>query len=325
MHTKDILTHYDIGTVESVVPVGTGLINTTYRVVTEGGDFVLQKIHKVIPDAAAGDMQVVTAFLAMRGMKVPTLMTTRDGGLFVRDAAGDRWRVYPWIAGTIVDALASPDMARSAGRIVGEMHRHLAELDYTPKGSIPHFHDTAFFVDELRSIADDLPDEAKAIADDILATLPPLIIGDDAGRKQVSHADLKISNIVFDADGAAVGVIDFDTILWHYPAVDLGDAFRSWCNPTAEDDPDATFDAALFAAAEAGYAEGRGVAASPEDRVLHLRATKQIALELASRFLIDIVRDNYFGFDASRYPDRKSHNLARAKGQHHLASTIPTA
>lgn len=323
MQTRLILEHYDVGTIDSIVPVGTGLINTTYRVVAQGGDFVLQKMHDVIPDAAAQDMKVVTSHLAANGLQVPNLVSTKDGQPFVRDDEGKRWRLYPWIAGRIVDALESPDMAREAGRIVGAMHAALAELDYTPQGSIPHFHDTAFIVEELRAVAPQLPEGAKRIADDILATLPGLILADEAGPKQIIHADLKVSNLVFNDAGKAVGIIDFDTILWHYPAIDLGDAFRSWCNPTMEDDADATFDAVLFDAAEAGYVQGRGIAPTREDRLLHLRATKQIALELASRFLIDVVRDNYFGYDAKRYPDRRTHNLARAFGQYHLAQTIP--
>lgn len=323
MQYSELVAHFPLTSVADVIPVGTGLINTTYRVTAGEGDFVLQRLHDVIPDAAASDMQVVTAHLASAGLQVPNLVMTKTGEPFARDTEGKRWRMYPWIPGRIVDALESRDMARSAGRLVGVMHRALAELAYQPQGSIPHFHDTAFIVEELRQVAGQLPDNVKKIADDILATLPALILDDSAGSRQIIHADLKISNLVFDQSGQAVGVIDFDTLLWHYPAIDLGDAFRSWCNETTEDNPQATFDAVLFDSAEAGYAEGRGLPATREDRLLHLRATKQIALELASRFLIDVVRDNYFGFDAKRYPDRRSHNIARALGQYHLAQTIP--
>ncbi len=143
------------------------------------------------------------------------------------------------------------------------------------------------------------------------------------GPQQLIHGDLKISNLIFDDLGHAVGLIDFDTILRHARAIDLGDAFRSWCNRTAEDDPDASFDVAFFEAAASGYAEGLGMPSGPPVRARHLRATKQITLELAARFLIDVVRDTYFGFDAARYPHRRAHNVARARGQYHLAQTIP--
>lgn len=163
-----------------------------------------------------------------------------------------------------------------------------------------------------------MPEEVAAIAGDVLAALPGIIITD--APKQLIHGDLKVSNIVFDDASHAVGIIDFDTILLHQRTVDVGDALRSWCNRTAEDDAAATFDMTFCDAALAGYADGFG---STDDRALLLRGAKQITLELAARFLTDVVRDNYFGYDATRYSSRRDANIARAIGQHHLATTIP--
>jgi len=210
---------------------------------------------------------------------------------------------------------------RAAGRFVGLLHKHLAACDYLPQGSIPHFHDTDFVLTELQNVQPRLPDAVRGIADDILTTLPSLIVADEP--QQLIHRDLKISNLIFDDLGHAVGIIDFDTILRHARAIDLGDAFRSWCNRTSEDDPDATFNVAFFEVTASGYAESFGMPSGPEERARHLRATKQITLELAARFLIDVVHDTYFGFDAARYPHRRAHNVARARGQHHLVQTIP--
>lgn len=316
----EILSQFALSRVVDVVPVGSGLINATYKVTTDGGDYVLQKLHDVIPDAAAEDMVAVTSYLAMNGLHVPALVVANDGAPFVRSADGSRWRVYPWIAGKIVEAVTDVEMARSAGKLVGDMHRLLATLNYTPKGSIPHFHDTAFILDELHSVRADLPADVAAIADDIIATLPSIIITD--GGTQIIHGDLKISNIIFDENSRAIGVIDFDTLLLHHTEVDMGDALRSWCNRTTEDDPHAVFDMEIFDAVIEGY--GNGVAVPSDiDRARMLRGTKQIALELAARFLVDVVRDNYFGYDTSKYPNRRAANVARAIGQHHLASTIP--
>lgn len=320
---QEILAHFPVTSVTDVQPIGTGLINATFKVTTGEGIFALQKLHDVIPDAAAEDMRVVTTALSDAGMAVPRMLSTRDGAPFYRAPDGARWRMYAWLDGVVVDAVKDEHMAREAGRIVGEMHRHLARLDYRPQGSIPHFHDTAFIVDELRSVRDALPETLHAMADDILGSLPSIMLID--GEQQIIHADLKISNILFDDAYNAVGIIDFDTLLWHFRAIDLGDAYRSWCNRTAEDDGAATFDRALFQAAEEGYQTGWGMPLTDADHALHMRATQQIALELASRFLIDVVRDTYFGFDAARYATRRDANIARAQGQYHLASTIPTS
>lgn len=321
MRPEVILPHFPLPTVREVTPVGSGLLHVTYRVVTVDGDFVVQRLHDAIPDSAVEDMRMVTTYLVSRGLQVPSLVPAQDGMSFARDASGGRWRVYPWLPGRVVDSMPDAAMAREAGRLVGLMHRHLAAFDYIPQGSIPHFHDTMFILTELQSVQAQLPDAVRGIADDIVATLPSLITADEP--QQLVHGDLKISNLIFDDMGQAVGIIDFDTILRHARAIDLGDAFRSWCNRTAEDNPDATFDVAFFEAAASGYAQGFGVPSRPEERARHLRATKQIALELAARFLIDVVRDAYFGFDAMRYANRLAHNLARARGQYHLAQTIP--
>lgn len=321
MQPEVIVQHFALPAVRTVTPVGSGLLHATYSVVTVAGEFVVQRLHDAIPDRAIDDMRMVTAYLVSCGLRVPSLVLTRDGQPFVRDPSGRRWRVYPWLPGHVVERLPDSVMAREAGRLVGLLHKHLAAFDYIPQGSIPHFHDTDFVLTELQNVHPRLPDEVRSIADDILATLPSLIMADEP--QQLVHGDLKISNLIFDDLGHAVGIIDFDTILRHARAIDLGDAFRSWCNRTAEDDPHATFDVAFFEAATSGYTQGFGIPSGPEERVRHLRATKQITLELAARFLIDVVHDTYFGFDATRYPNRRAHNVARARGQYHLAQTIP--
>lgn len=320
MHHEMIIKKFPLPPVIDVQRVGSGNINVTYTVTTQRGVFALQMLHDVIPDAAALDMQAVTTHLAAHGLLVPSLIMTVDGQPFARAEDGSRWRVYPWIAGEIFDALPNAEMARVAGRIVGAMHHALADLDYTPQGSIPHFHDTAFIVDELQSVRAQMHESVATVADDVLATLPGLIITDQP--RQLVHGDLKISNLVFDDEGKAVGIIDFDTVLLHSRAVDFGDALRSWCNRTAEDDAQAQFDMTFFDAATAGYAEGIG---SNDDRALLLRGAKQVTLELTARFLIDVVRDSYFGYDTARYASRRDANIARAIGQHHLATTIPNA
>jgi Ser/Thr protein kinase RdoA (MazF antagonist) len=305
---------------------GTGLINHTYRVGTKETQFVLQRLHDIVSTEALEDMRIVTECLAERGMRVPTLIRSTDGQTAVRDDAGGRWRLYPLIPGRIFDAIESHDMAKEAGRIVGEMHRHLRGLSLDPKGSIEHFHDTMYVLNKLRGMEAKLPRRLRHMAQDMLATVPAMILTEGAAleRTQIVHGDLKISNILFDDAGRAVGVIDFDTIMRHFRAIDLGDALRSWCNRTAEDDPHATFDAGIFHAAMTGYGQGWGAPVREDEKRTFLRATIQISYELASRFLIDVVCDDYFGY-GKPYKSRRAANVARAVGQYHLAKTIPHA
>ena len=47
-----------------------------------------------------------------------------------------------------------------------------------------------------------------------------------------------------------------------------------------------------------------------------------VSLELASRFAADAILDSYFGWDATRFPSRRAHNLVRARGQFSLARCV---
>src|SRR5262249_55270928 len=108
MRPESIWRHFALPPVRAGHCVGSGLLHITYRIVTDEGDFVLQKLHRAISDAAVEDMRVVTAHLAAHGLQVPTLVPTQDGNVLARDAAGGRWRVYPWIHGRVVDAMPDP-------------------------------------------------------------------------------------------------------------------------------------------------------------------------------------------------------------------------
>ena len=50
-----------------------------------------------------------------------------------------------------------------------------------------------------------------------------------------------------------------------------------------------------------------------------------VPAELAARFCADAYEDSYFGWDASRYPSRRAHNLARARSQLRLSQAVRAA
>src|SRR5262245_57370204 len=139
MQPQVMAQHFSLPAVRTVTPVGRGLLHATYRVVTVGGDFVVQRLQAAIPDRAIDDMRMVTTYLVSCGLQVPSLVPTRDGRPFARDASDGRWRVYPWLPGHVVESLPDLAMARQAGRFVGLLHKRLAACHYIPRGSIPHF------------------------------------------------------------------------------------------------------------------------------------------------------------------------------------------
>lgn len=308
-------------------PFGTGLINLTLRGRIGAREVVVQRLHPVFAGTVHHDIEAVTAHLAARAFTTPRLVPTAEGRLWVDDDEGRPWRVLSYVAGGVAyDAVDAPSLAHEAGRLVGGFHAALLDLEHDYVHVRPGVHDTAAHLAKLEAAlrthhAHRLRPEVERAGEALLAGRAQLC---DARALPLRHAhgDLKISNLLFDARGRGLCLVDLDTLGRMPLAFELGDALRSWCN-RAHEDADAAFDPEIFAAAIAGYAsEAPGLDASEIDSLVLGTAT--IALELSARFLTDALEERYFGWDASRYPARGEHQLARARGQLALARALGT-
>ena len=311
-------------------PLGSGLINRTWLVSHPSGSgdtrYVLQQLNPVFPPAINADIEVVTDHLRGKGLVAPALLRTAEGRLWV-DHAGGAFRLMTHVAGVSLDRLQNPAEAREAGRLLAAFHRALADLDHEFPNQRAGVHDTARHLGVLREALVDHADHrdaaiirplAREILElaDALPRIPPL-------PERVVHGDPKINNILFDAaHGRAVCLIDLDTLGRMPLHLELGDAFRSWCNPKGEDSRQGVFDLDLFAAAVDGYAAGAKGWITDEEAAALVAGTLTIYVELAARFCADALRERYFGWDATRYPSRSAHNQVRATSQLNAARAL---
>jgi len=309
----------------TVSPLGSGLINRTWLVSSgpvSGPDqhrYVLQQVNPIFPAVINEDIQVVTAHLRARGLVAPELLPTLDGRLWVDDAGG-AYRLMTHVAGESHDRLASPAEAREAGHLLARFHRALADLHHEFRNQRLGVHDTER---HLGVLCQALIDHAahrdiaaiRPLATEILQladALPRL----PAPPDRIVHGDPKINNLLFDtATGRALCFIDLDTLGRMPLHLELGDAFRSWCNPKGEDSPRSAFALDLFTAAVDGYAAVAKGWITPEESAAIVPGTLTIYVELAARFCADALRESYFGWDAQRFPSRSAHNQARAASQ----------
>lgn len=300
-------------------PLGSGLINQTWLLEADGRRAVLQALNPIFPAAVNEDIRIVTRHLRAQGWPSPELLPAASGAFWV-EAGGRVYRLMSHVPGTSLDQLGDAAQARAAGGLLGRFHRALDGLDHHFAGSRLGVHDTPRHLRNLRQALADHEGHARfgeirPLAAEILATAEALPVL-PATRPRLVHGDPKINNMLFDpATGQALCLIDLDTLGPMALPLELGDAFRSWCNPAGEDRGSGSFSLDLFGGAVAGYAaETRGWI-EPAEQSAIVTATLTIYVELAARFCADALNERYFGWDASRFPSRSVHNQVRARSQ----------
>jgi Ser/Thr protein kinase RdoA (MazF antagonist) len=313
---RDVLAAYGFAQAQ-VTRIAGGLINRTYLVTDQGQRAVLQALHPVFAAEVNFDIEAVTTHLANKGLVTPRLVRTSSGAAWV-ESAGEVWRTLTFVDGTTLHAVTDPAQARAGFALIAEFHRAVADLDYEFQFTRAGVHDTAGHLARLARVgAGPLGQQILAAATDLpgLADLP----------KRVSHGDLKISNLLFAPGSPPRGLclIDLDTLGRQNIAYELGDALRSWCNPSGEDVVEPAVNLAVFAAAIHGYAQaGGGCTLTDAECRAIVPGLETVCIELAARFCVDMVEDRYFGWDSQRFPSRSEHNRVRAQGQLALAASV---
>ncbi len=308
-------------------PLGAGLINQTFDV--QGapvGRFVLQRLHPIFRPEVNEDIEAVTRHLEVRGMVTPRLLRTVAGALWV-EADGGVWRALSWVDGVGLHCLENPGQAREAGVALAKFHLNVSDLRHEFRSVRPGVHDTARHLANLRqalvshrahprfAAVEQLARQILAAAE-ALAPLPAM-------PTRIVHGDPKVNNILFSQDHArAICLIDLDTLSQMALPLELGDAFRSWCNPAGEDRSRAWFSLELFTAAMQGYAAGAAGFVRPVEWQNIVSATETIYVELAARFCADALDESYFGWNPREFPSRSEHNQVRAESQLQAARSL---
>lgn len=316
---QSILANYGLETAR-ISPLGNGLINQTWLV--ENGvseHFVLQRVNSMFPAAINQDIDVLTRHIEAKGLTTCRLVPANDGALWVEHEKGV-WRLLSRVDGASRNALTSAAQAREAGVVLGQFHLAVSDLEHTFSNLRLGIHDTARhlrFLDETLRNRTHHPEYAAVSSLgreilDIAKSLPVLPQVPD----RVVHGDPKVNNILFEAGGnRAICLVDLDTISQMPLPLELGDAMRSWCNPSGEDYWTGEFSAELFVPAIEGYAEQTRGWILPEEWSSIVPATHIILIELAARFCADALNETYFAWDPQKFATRSEHNQVRAAGQ----------
>lgn len=320
-------------------PLGNGLINRTLLVHDAGSRRVLQCLNTRVfrdPALVMRNCHVVTAHLGREraagryGYSVLELVPTLAGEPAAVLADGTWWRMYDHVPDTRTHEIAdSPALALEAGRGFGTFAAALSGLAGKSVGEvIPHFHDpverfeafrAALAADRVGRVAGASREcEAAQAYAEVLSHWRTLL---DAGLPwRITHNDCKLNNLLFDAGGRAICVIDLDTVMPGTLLFDFGDMGRTMLSPVPEDAGDlARVDVRreYFAALARGYVQGCGELLTPIERDNLVFAVRLVTGIMGLRFLADYLDgDRYFRV---AHP---AHNLDRARNQFTLYAAL---
>lgn len=306
-----------------------GHINESWRVTSADRDVVVQRINAhVFPRPA---LMIANAEHAARALRrrwrgfAPQFVECEDGALWFRDVDASCWRAAHYIEHA-PDAPQGIPTARAyhAGEAFGRVLVGLGDLALESwENPIPGYHELAPRLADLDALVAGDPMGRSGAAERELELVElhrkGLAWPDDLPRRLI-HGDCKLSNVLFDAAGEVIAVVDLDTVMVGFPGWDFGDLVRSAASSAAEDEPDPDridLDMRRFEALAAGYRRATdGVVTQAEVESL-ARGAPYIAFVLGVRFLADFLAgDRYFRIHHPRQ------NLDRARAQLRLARVM---
>ena len=343
---KHIVAQFAIeGNVAEVKPLGNGLINTTYKVVTEGSapDYVLQHINTAIfPDVEMlmGNIVAVTGHIRKKyeaegvadiNRRVLSFVPANDGKYYY-EHDGKFWRVMVFIPDTVSQTAVTPETSRIVGETFGHFQAMLADIPVQLGETIKDFHNMEFRLQQLReAVAENKAGrlaEVQWLVDELEKRAEEMCKGERLHRegvllKRICHCDTKVDNILFDKDGNVLCVIDLDTVMPNFIFSDFGDFLRSAANTGAEDDKDldnVNFNMDIFRAFAEGYIKSAKCFLTPVEIENLPYAACLFPYMQTVRFLADYINgDTYY---KTQYAE---HNLVRSKAQFKLLQSAEAA
>ena len=260
-----------------------------------------------------------------------TLVPTREGKPYYRDANGQVWRLTHYVEGTLCLQKATPELFEASARAFGRFQRLLSDYPAeTLYETIANFHNTEDrFAKFLAVLEGDRLGRAKEVEAEIRFVLDrkaDCSVAVNALREgklplRVTHNDTKLNNVLIDEKTQeGICIIDLDTTMPGLSIYDFGDSIRFGANHCAEDEKDLSkvnFDIELYTRYTRGFLEGaQGGLTEAELEYLPWGA-KLMTLECGIRFLTDYLDgDHYFHI---RYPQQ---NLDRCRTQFKLVADM---
>lgn len=329
IETAKIVARHFMIDVTQISSLGAGRINDTYLVTNGVSSIVLRRINSTVfprPRVVVENFSILTehfsSFQAEHSFW-PQALHTVEGQLWYEDVDGGVWHAQRYFALTdSAENVQNKDVVRACGACLAHFHQVAAEgLTLTLQEPLPYFHHLPFYLNHYDQIPSTLGSEEVSFCRQyILDNRDNVLLFTQLNRdgllgRTVIHGDPKADNFVFCK--GEIGLIDLDTAYFGSIHIDLGDALRSFCNPTGEDVCEPDFDVEVFRGFIDGYMSVLGDSLTDLQKEAIYDAVFALSFELGLRFFTDhLSGDSYF-----KVVDRGD-NLRRAIIQFQLCQKI---
>ena len=325
----DVLSAFDIRPDDYIcISEKNGLINKSYKVKDSSGTnrYFLQQIDHDIFKDVIGLMknieQTINHLQKTNDVAHLNLIALKENNGYLYLDSSSYWRLYEFVPGKTYFRATNERMALEAGKGYGDFLKAIAGLnheDYVE--TIPRFHDLVLRLEQFEASHKNASKERLETAKDQLSFVDSerrqlqdyyeeLVA---ISRKQVTHNDTKLSNLLFDDDSKAKLVVDYDTLMPGYYALDYGDSIRTLCSTTEEDSDEIETTEYIAEFIEAFTQEFlKRISGELNDKELQLfpMAICYMPFLMGLRMLTDYLNNDVYY--STSYPE---HNLVRAKNQ----------
>lgn len=290
MNFDEIMRQFGVCDTVRITEIRSGHINTTFLAESSDGErYILQSLNLNVfrsPEAVMGNTAKIEKAFAdssKESVTVPEYLRTADGANFTKSGIGI-YRSYKYAE----PLPEKSDRFYMAGYSFGTFIRRLGGRNTSLETTIENFHSFSGYFSSLT--AADSGSSLKKIDSIVMRKLSSLrdtleqVFTVDFPKRNV-HNDAKISNIIF---GEKCTIIDLDTAMEGYAAIDYGDMIRSVC--TAEQ-----LDFTKIRDITNGFADGLGGILTDDEIYSLYYGVLYVTGELAVRYFIDYLSgEKYF-------------------------------
>lgn len=326
---REILNQYTLGPVLSIKTISSGLINKTYEIVAETGEYILQSVNSSVfsrPDFIDNNIRAVSAFFNKHYPAIPFahLVPNRQGTTLINIDSTHFYRLFDKIPDSItLQVIQDESQAYQAAWQFAAFARRLNGFPLSDlKITIPDFHNLSLRYSQFQKAAESgnaarishsKVEIAFLTSHTAIVHRYEQLLHEQLLPLRVIHHDTKISNVLFDANFRGICPIDLDTVMPGYVISDVGDMMRTYLCPVDENTRDLSkviVRQAIYQAILDGYTDGwMGALTTSEIELLPFSGSFIIYMQ-ALRFLTDYLLDDcYYG---ATYPEQ---NMDRCKNQ----------